>query len=50
MAFAGDRSLSLAVAAPAHAADQAHGAIAALFAEEVGLVLEVIYIYVYMYI
>ena len=41
MAFAGDRSLELDVSAPAHANDTAHGALAALFAEEVGLVLEV---------
>jgi len=41
MGFAGDRSVSLQVPVPSNPADAAHGAIAALFAEEVGLVLEV---------
>jgi phosphoribosylformylglycinamidine (FGAM) synthase-like amidotransferase family enzyme len=41
MGFAGDRSLTLHLPSPSDPADAAHGAIAALFAEEVGLLLEV---------
>ncbi|PNW79730.1 hypothetical protein CHLRE_08g364800v5 [Chlamydomonas reinhardtii] len=41
MAFAGNCGISVDLPLPAHAADQPHGAMGSLFAEELGLVLEV---------
>ncbi|GLC44010.1 hypothetical protein PLESTB_000219600 [Pleodorina starrii] len=41
MAFAGNCGLSVDLPLPAHPADAAHGAMGSLFAEELGLVLEV---------
>ncbi|PNH07785.1 putative phosphoribosylformylglycinamidine synthase, chloroplastic/mitochondrial [Tetrabaena socialis] len=41
MAFAGNCGISADLPLPAHAADQPHGALGSLFAEELGLVLEV---------